>query len=194
MPTTEEKQTATEEGLALSVSQLRARIEKRRQAAWQPKPGETAQERRKHWQEVGKNLAAKLTEGEYIGDAHLPQLGDDRAMISLGREFLKAARRGNPQMLGAFIEEGFPANYQSPQTGQSALHITAATKARMALRVLVGSGRCDYLLRDHQGRLASELAYLFGEDRAVTRWLRIHERRQAKAQGIKITRRPNTSP
>lgn len=194
MPTIEEKQTATPEGVALSVSQLRARIEKRRQAAWQPAPGETAQERGKHWQEVGKNLAEKLTGGEYVADAHLPQLSDDRAMISLGREFLKAARRGNPQMLGAFIEEGFPANYQSPQTGQSALHITAATKARMALRVLVGSGRCDYLLRDHQGRLASELAYLFGEDRAVTRWLRIHERRQAKAQGIKLTRRPNTSP
>ena len=190
MPTTEEKQTATPEGIALSVSQLRARIEKRRQTAWQPEPGETAHERRKHWQEVGKNLAEKLTGGEYIGDAHLPQLSDDRAMISLGREFLKAARRGNPQMIGAFIEEGFPANYQSPQTGQSALHITAATKARMALRVLVGSGLCDYLLRDHQGRLASELAYLFGEDRAVTRWLRIHERRQAKARGIKLTRRP----
>lgn len=190
MPTLEEKQTATPEGVALSVTQLRARIEKRRQAAWQPEPGETAQERKKHWQEVGKNLAEKLTAGEYIGDAHLPQLSDDSAMISLGREFLKAARRGNPQMIGAFIEEGFPANYQSPQTGQSALHITAATKARMALRVLVGSGLCDYLLRDHQGRLASELAYLFGEDRAVTRWLRIHERKQAKAQGIKVTRRP----
>ncbi|MBV9693921.1 MAG: hypothetical protein JO261_09480, partial [Alphaproteobacteria bacterium] len=123
-------------------------------------------------------------------DAHLTQLTDDRAMISLGREFLKAARRGNPQMLGAFIEEGFPANYQSPQTGQTALHISAATKARMALRILVGCGRCDYLLRDHQGRLASELAYLFGEDRPATRWLRIHERRQAKAQRIKLTRRP----
>jgi hypothetical protein len=188
MPTTEEKQTATAEGLALSVAQLRARIEKRRQAAWQPEPGETTQERRKHWQEVGASLAEKLTAGEYIGDDHLPQLNGDRAMISLGREFLKAARRGNPQMIGAFIEEGFPANYQSPQTGQSALHITAATKARMALRILVGSGRCDYLLRDHLGRLASELAYLFGEDRAVTRWLRIHERRQAKLRGIKLRR------
>jgi hypothetical protein len=38
--------------------------------------------------------------------------------------------------------------------------------------------------------LASELAYLFGEDHAVTRWLRIDERKQAKAQGIKLTRRP----
>jgi hypothetical protein len=190
MPTAEGKQTATLEGLALSLGQLRARIEQRRQAAWQPEPGETAQERRKHWQEVGRSLAQKIADGEYIGDEHLPQLRDDPAMTSLGREFLKAARRGNPQIIAAFIEEGFPVNYQSPLSGQTVLHITAATKARKALRVLVGSGRCDYLLRDNEGRMASELAYLFGEDSAVTRWLRIHERRQANARGIRLTRRP----
>ncbi len=117
MPTLEGKQTATPEGLALSLTQLRARIEQRRQAAWQPEPGETAPERRKHWQEIGRTLAQKVEDGEYIGDEHLPQLRDDEAMTSLGREFLKAARRGNPQVIGAFIEEGFPVNYQSPLSG-----------------------------------------------------------------------------
>jgi hypothetical protein len=186
MPTQEERQTE----LGLAVAQLRARLEKRRQAGWLPESGDTAQERQKHWQEVRHRLDRKIKDGEYIDDELLPQLRDDRALNAIGREFLQAAERGNPQMIGAFIEEGFPANWQDPQTGQSALHVTAATKARRALRVLIGSGRCDYLLRDRQGRLASEMAYLYGEDSAVTRWLRIHERRQAAAKGIKLTRRP----
>ena len=41
MPTLEEKQTATAEGIVLSVAQLRARIEQRRQGAWLPDPGDT---------------------------------------------------------------------------------------------------------------------------------------------------------
>jgi hypothetical protein len=190
MPTQEERQTA----LDLAVAQLRERIKKRRQAGWLPEPGDTARERKEHWQEVGQRLDQKIKAGEYIGDERLPQLRADRVMNAIGREFLQAAERGNPQMVGAFIEEGFPANWQDPRTGQTALHVTAATKARRALRVLIGSGRCDFLLRDRQGRFASELAYLYGEDPAVTRWLRVHERRQGEARGITLTRRPNKSP
>lgn len=186
MPTQQEQQTV----LDLAVAQLRERIEKRRQAGWLPEPGDTAREQKKHWQEVGQRLDQKIKASEYIGDELLPQLRGDRVLNAIGREFLQAAERGNPQMIGALIEEGVPANWQDPQTGQTALHVTAATKARRALRVLIGSSRCDYLLRDRQGRLASEMAYLYGEDPAVTRWLRIHERRQAEAQGIKLTRRP----
>lgn len=189
MPTQEEQQTA----LALAVAQLRARIEKRRRDGWQPEPGETVKEQRTHWREIAQRLAESAKDGNAIGDDLLPQLRDDRAMNIMAREFLQAAERGNPQIIGAFIEEGFPVNWQSPKTGETALHVSASTGARNALRVLVGCGQCDFLLRDKQGRLASEQAYLYSRVSAVTRWLRIHERRQAKAQGIKLTRRPNTS-
>jgi hypothetical protein len=186
MPTQQERETA----LANSVAELRARIAKRRQDGWQPEPGETPQEQRTHWRNIAQRLAERARDGNATGDDQLPQLRDDRAMNIMAREFLQAAERGNPQMTGAYIEEGFPVNWQSPKTGETALHVSASAGARNALRVLVGCGQCNYLLRDKRGRLASELAYLYGRDSAVTRWLRIHERRQAKAQGIKLTRRP----
>jgi ankyrin repeat protein len=115
-------------------------------------------------------------------------------MNALGREFLHIARRGILRMLTGFIEEGFPVNWQDARNGQSALHVASAAKARKALLVLAESGRCDFLLRDKEGRLASEMAFLFGDDPAAARWLRIHERRQAAAKGITLTRRPKPSP
>ncbi len=93
-------------------------------------------------------------------------------------------------MLSGSIEEGFPVNWQDARTGQSALHVGAAAKARRALVILAESGRCDFLLRDKEGRFASEMAFLFGDDPAAARWLRIHERRQAAERGIMLTRKP----
>ena len=61
---------------------------------------------------------------------------------------------------------------------------------RKVLRVLVECGLCNFLLRDKGGRLASELAYLFGHDPAASRLLGIKERKQAEAQGLKLARRP----
>ena len=194
MPTQEERQTATAEGIALAVTQLRARIEQRRQAGWPHEPGETEQEARKHWRAVAVKHKQQIEAGEYIGDELLPQLRADRAMNNLGREFLQAAERGNAPMVGAYIEEGFPPNFQDRLTLETALHISAAARARSVLRVLLDCGLCNFLLRDKGGRLASELAYLFGKDPAAARLLGIKESKQAEARGIKLTRRPNRSP
>jgi len=60
------------------------------------------------------------------------------------------------------------------------------------LRGLLKTGDCDFLLRDNRGRLPSEMAYLYGEDVAVARLLGNKERKQAKEQGIKLTRRPGS--
>jgi len=190
MPTFLERQTATPEGLALAVAELRARIEERRNAAWQPEPGETVHERRTHWVLVAERRTTKIEQGEFIEDELLPQLRDDKDMNRLGREFLKAVERGNAPVVGAYIEEGFPANYQDRRTQETALHISAAVKARKVLRVLLDCGLCNFLLRDKGGRLASELAYLFGQDPAAARLLATKERKQAEAQGIKLSRRP----
>lgn len=108
----------------------------------------------------------------------------------LGWYFLHAAERGNPEKIKVFVEEGFPLDFQDHQTGETALHIVAAGRARKALRELLKSDKLDFLIRDNQGRLASEIAYLYGRDPAVARLLRIKERKQAAAQGIKLTRRP----
>jgi len=190
MPTFLERLTSTPEGLAMAVADLRARIEERRKAAWQPEPGETVLERRMHWEQFAAQRSAKIAEGEYIEDELLPTLRDDKDMNRLGREFLKAAERGNAPVVGAYIEEGFPVNYQDRQTQETALHISAGTRARKVLRVLLDCGLCNFLLRDKGGRLASELAYLFGHDPAAARLLGIKEIKQAEMQGIKLARRP----
>lgn len=127
--------------------------------------------------------------------AALPNVDEDiryERMVGLGTEFLNAAERGNSDKLLAFIEEDFPATYQDPMTGETALHVVAACQARKALRVLLKSKNCDFLLRDNQGRLASEMAYLYGRDPAVARLLGIKEREQATAKGIKLKRRPQS--
>ena len=114
-------------------------------------------------------------------------------MLVLGEEFLEAAERGDQNSLRVFIQEGFPTTWQDPESGLTALHIVAACQARKALRVLIASGVCDFLLRDKHGRLPSEMAYLQGEDVAVSRLLGNKERKQAREQGIKLTRRSRPS-
>jgi hypothetical protein len=186
MPTQQEQDAAA----ALAVAQLRARIEERRHGGWLPTPGDTAQTRRQHWQELAEQTKRKIEAGEYVGDELLAQLRDDRTMNNLGRVFLQAAERGNAAVVGAFIEEGFPVNFQEPLTGETALHACAATRGRGVLRILVACGLCNFLLRDKGGRLASELAYLFGKDPAAARLLGIKESKQAVDRGITLTRRP----
>ena len=119
-----------------------------------------------------------------------PEDQREKLTARIGAAFLTAAETGNPIEVGAFIKHGFPVDYQDPQTGETALHIVAACQARKALRVLLKSEECDFLLRDNQGRLPSEMAYLYGRDPAVARLLSIKERKQAEAKGIKLTRRP----
>lgn len=101
----------------------------------------------------------------------------------LGREFLQAVERGNPATVEAYLEAGMPVNYQDSGTDQSALHVAAAARARQAIRVLAKQPGCNFILRDRHGRLPSEMAYAFGNDPALARYLTIREFKQAKAEG-----------
>lgn len=108
----------------------------------------------------------------------------------LGREYLRAAEIGDYGRIDAFIDGGFPINYQDRRNGETALHYAAASDARRVVVTLLATDACNYLLRDNWGRLPSELAYLYGRDPALARLLAIKERKQAEREGIKITRRP----
>lgn len=132
-----------------------------------------------------KDLEKKL-EKAFSADAQTLR----KQLPRLGREFLRAAERGNPRTLGIFLDKGMDINYQDSDSGQTALHAAAAAQARYAVRLLIAQDSCDFLLRDKQGRLPSELAYLYGRDPALARLLGNKERKQARAQGTKLTRRP----
>ncbi|MEW8073219.1 MAG: hypothetical protein AB2826_22625 [Candidatus Thiodiazotropha sp.] len=111
-------------------------------------------------------------------------------LLALGRQFLGAAERGDVKKVKQFLESGFPTNFQDPQTKFTALHSAASSRARGVAHILLQSHQCDFLLRDFKGRLASEAAFVFGDDVALARLLRIKERKQGEAQGIQVTRRP----
>lgn len=131
-------------------------------------PDEGRQPRRTRRENVAA-IVAKLKHGGF----------GERARLRLCRAFMEAARHGDAQGVARGIEKGVDINYQDPRSLQTALHGAAATSGRDVVRLLVATNKCDYLLRDGQGRLASELAEKFGTYPAVTRLLKIKERQQA---------------
>lgn len=106
-----------------------------------------------------------------------------RAMNRLGREWFESARRGNVAAVRAWLEEGFPIDYRDRLTGETALHAAAGSQARSVVRLLLPLWP-DFLIRDGQGRLPSELAYLYGEDPALSRLLAIKELKQHEAKPV----------
>jgi len=107
-----------------------------------------------------------------------------RVRIEMGFELLRAAKRGDDVKLGHLLALGAPVDFVDPVDRATALHYVAAYRARPAFRVLVRSGKCDFLVRDWEGRLPSEIAREYGRDRAMARLLLIREVQQAQAQGI----------
>lgn len=106
------------------------------------------------------------------------------ALTDLGAALLNAAKQGDAAGLDVLIRQGAPVNVVDAVDRATALHYVAAYDARPALRVLLKSGQCDFLVRDWEGRLPSEIAREYGLDRAMARLLLIKELQQARAQGI----------
>jgi ankyrin repeat protein len=107
-----------------------------------------------------------------------------KAGIEIGLQLLAAAKDGDAEELDRLIREGAPVNFVDPVDHATALHYIAAYDARPALRVILKSGKCDFLVRDWEGRLPSEIAREYGQNSAMARLLLIKEMRQAQEQGI----------
>ena len=111
-------------------------------------------------------------------------------MQKLVDEFLRAAEHGDDETITRLIAQDVPVNMKERLTGAAALHYIAAHDARPALRAIMKSDKLDYLIRDRQGRLPSELAFVDGDDPAMAKLLRMKEERQATERGIEWTHRP----
>lgn len=105
-------------------------------------------------------------------------------------EYFGAVQRGDAETVSLLLKIAMPADFRHRKTNETGLHIAAACKARDVIRVLIRQPECDFLVRDKRGRLASELAFVYGSDPAVARLLRIKERQQALREGRELTRRP----
>jgi len=104
--------------------------------------------------------------------------------VRIDKNLINAVKAADTNIVRLQVETGnININYQD-EVGMTALHYAAAYDARPCLRILVGSGKCNYLLRDKKGRSASELAFEYGKDYAVGRLLMMKEAQQAVKEGI----------
>ncbi|BBJ23060.1 ankyrin repeat domain-containing protein [Candidatus Nitrotoga sp. AM1P] len=108
---------------------------------------------------------------------------DSEAKNIRGYLLIEAVRNKNTSWINDTLENGTDVNFQDEE-GMTPLHHAAALGARPCIRLLVNSGRCNYLLRDKLGRYASDLAIEWARDYAVGRLLTKHQVRQACEQGV----------
>lgn len=101
----------------------------------------------------------------------------------LERELFEAVKTNSFQYTKAALKTGANLNFQDDE-GMTALHHAAAMGARTSLRMLVASGKCDYLIADKRGRYPSDLAIEWSRDFAVARLLTRKRMEQAHAQGV----------
>lgn len=97
---------------------------------------------------------------------------------------INCVKRGYARNAKLRIEEDDADVNQQDEMGMTALHFAAAFGARQCIRVLVASGKCNYLLKDYRGRYASELAFACGKDYAVGVLLSKKQVKQAYEQGV----------
>lgn len=86
--------------------------------------------------------------------------------VNINDLFIECVKAGDAVAAKKLMIEGFNINAQD-EHGMTALHYAAAMGARPCVRLLVNSGKCDYLIQDNQGRYASELAFEWAHDYAV---------------------------
>lgn len=94
----------------------------------------------------------------------------------------EAAKCDFPEMLRFAMGFGADPNSRDA-SGMTPLHHAAATDSREAVLYLIKTGRCDFLIQDHEGRYAYDMAMLWAKDFPLTRLLRKHQRRQAFLTG-----------
>ena len=108
--------------------------------------------------------------------------------LVFGFDLVLSARKGNAAAAWPKIDLGADIiNFQDPKTGATALHYAAAYGSRALLRLLIAQPSCDYLVKDHQGRRAWQVANRAGNI-SIMRLLHIKARKQAEAEGIPFTR------
>jgi ankyrin repeat protein len=98
--------------------------------------------------------------------------------------FIASIQLGYAGATKRLIDSGTVNVNEQDETGMTALHYAALLGARHCVRVLVNSGKCDYLIKDNQGRYASDLALEWGRDHAVSVLLSKKQAQQAFEQGV----------
>lgn len=103
--------------------------------------------------------------------------------VAVGYLLIEHIKYAGGDRADLFVGRGGDVNVRDDE-GLTPLHHAAARGARHAIRALVKSGRCDYLIRDNKGRYAFELAIEWARDHAVARLLMTKQAQQAARLGL----------
>lgn len=102
------------------------------------------------------------------------------------RTFIMHSTVANLNYMRQALGNGADVNTRHPDTGATALHYAAITRAREVLNWLAKCDGIDYLIRDNKGRLPSALAYEVADDPAIGRFLAKKQNEQARERGVDI--------
>jgi hypothetical protein len=105
----------------------------------------------------------------------------------LNRFLIRAVNESAFEPTRFALNGGADPNWQDEE-GWNALHHAASVNARTSLRLLVASGKCDYLIPTNKGLYASDLAVLGGRDFGVARLLTRKRLAQAARLGVPCRR------
>lgn len=122
--------------------------------------------------------------------SHAQESASDSVSEQTLVEFFSAARTGNRKKIEALLYSGVSPNVVEPSTGFTLLHYISSRGITAGLNTLLRRCEFDHLLRDHLGRLPSELAATVAEDSRLAGRLRTLEIEQADRQGVTLTYRP----
>ena len=99
---------------------------------------------------------------------------------ALSRQMFAAAKASDHKAIRRLAAQGASPSFFDQVTGATALHYVAAHGARHAFREILKAPNCDFLMRDGEGRLPSEVADTYGHDPAMARLLRRKEKALAR--------------
>jgi hypothetical protein len=100
-----------------------------------------------------------------------------------GKKFLDAMRRADKKAVIEYLDTGGDVNFVDPATGVAAIHIAAHGITGNLLSWLATREDLDYLLRNKEGYLASEIAVTI-QNTKVREYLGKKEIEQARKEGI----------
>lgn len=111
-------------------------------------------------------------------------------IIETDLRFIRLVRERKYEEAVAMIDEVHDINIADPQTSATALHFAAHRSVNGLLAELEKREDLDYLVRDRNGRYASELAWEVSGNEELGALLQAKERQQARRAGVQAWPKP----
>lgn len=97
----------------------------------------------------------------------------DKIDFEVGMRLIDAARDGNVSVVGQIATSSHSINFHDPKTGRAAIHEIADSGSRRLLKAFLKADGINYLAKDNNGQLASDIAQVGNRDRVIQRFLRM---------------------